>query len=120
MSFGASASYRSEPFALSLGVGPTVSVVDAETELNQRATWNAPGDPLDGQAIAGFAKEDSDSSTTVHAGVYLSLSAAYYFTEQLGLELRYRYDKVFNEVETDHAEFDLDGQSGEVRIVFRF
>ena len=120
LSFGVSVHQAMDRIGVFAGAGPTLTVVDAESERKQSAVWDAPTNPLDGQPVPGFARRHSDSQLALRAGAYGSVGARVDVTERMAVSVSYRYDKVFGDVDLDHVSFDLDGHSGEVRLIFAY
>lgn len=110
----------SDRFTVRAGVGPTLTIVDSESSLRQRATWNAPGNALDGNVVPGFASRESDRSFDYCAGGYAAMGIRCQLAAPVALELGCRYDEVVKDAHTRHAEFDLDGFSVDGRVVLRF
>jgi hypothetical protein len=98
-----------------LAAGGSINIADANSEVSEFAVYSA------GSAGGEFYRQSQeDGSTEVLLGVYGALGAQWWFSETIGVVLEGRYDEVFNEVETDYAEVDLDGFSGLGKILIRF
>ena len=80
---------------------------------------NWPAIPLTPDTGRDTVNNDDDE-LEFQIGGYLSLGALLDVTDRVSLAAEGRYDVVFDEAETDHASVDLDGFSGQLKILFSF
>lgn len=97
-------------------VGPSISLVDIDSEITESATYSAPGNP----GGNFYSQSQSDGGTDVLFGIYGAIGGQYWLNEQVGIVLEARYDEVFDKADTDFAELDLSGFSGMAKVIFRF
>ena len=95
--------------------GPTLNIVDMDSSVSETLNWSAPGD---NGTLAKERRRDSD--TDLIFGGYISAGAEYWFNEQFGLSIEGRYDAALDDAETSQASLDLDGFSGQAKLMMRF
>lgn len=114
---------------LTVALGPSLTIADAESSQTQQAAWQAqapanapppgfteiPGVPAD-----SYAEESSDSDTDFLLGAYAALGVNVDLSDSWSVGLECRYDYVDRDAGTDQAELDLSGASGIVRLAYKF
>ncbi len=104
-----------------IGAGPTLNIAMIETELEQTAVWDAPGNSMDGEMVPRFADTETESDVAVLGGVFGMIGTRIQLMEHLATDFGCRYNKVFGTAETDHAELDLGHIfEAELRLVLDF
>jgi opacity protein-like surface antigen len=94
-----------------IAAGPSISLADMESSSSA--------------AIAGLAHGSArnsarDNDIDYIFGVYASLGASYWITEQVGLSLELRYDEGFNNASTKFVSQNLDAFGGVLKCLVRF
>ncbi len=98
-------------FSLRCGTGPTLNLSRVETRLGAQTTVGG---------VAGASWKQTDADTDLAFGWYGRLGLEYQATERVSLGLDWRYDWVFQDVGTDQATIDLDGQSLAISLTVAF
>ena len=109
---GAGAEYNLSWFSVKLGLGPSVSLVDYDISAEQRVAY------VNGPQV--YRSTATDDGTEFKAGAYAGVSVRVPLTEAFSVELGGRYDWIPSEMDTDYAEIELTGFSGELKLVFSF
>ena len=118
LSLGVNGNMVSDRFTVNFSGGPTLNIANFETDIGQTTVWTAPNDPLDGTVVSSTG--DSDDELDLIIGLYGTVGIEFFFTERLGVSAEYRYDFLFDEVSTSHAEMDLGGYSGSLLFIYHF
>ncbi len=113
LSFGIKGDYQLGALSINLVAGPTVNIADFETSITQNVVFNTDG-------TIAYASNSSDNSQDIILGLFVAIGAEYSISEKVSLALDYRYDDVLEYLETDHAEMNLDGQSIQAKVTFKF
>lgn len=117
LAVGVSSNWKSDNLTLSLGVGPSLTIGDLDVERVQRYV-DGPGATVPGTLRFTATRTDGDDDFLF--GVYGGLGASYQISESIALSLQYRYDAVFSDLTTRIADIDLDGSSGQLKLVFSY
>ncbi len=99
---GVSASCDTGPVTLFVGGGPTLSVVDYDIDYS------------------AFDVQKNSDSTRLRAGMYAELGLEVPFSEKWAVGLSGRYDWIPVDVNTDLAELELSGFSGQLFVSYQF
>jgi len=97
--------------------GPTLTIVDVETFQRESAAWAAV--PLTNDT-GSYRLSHRDDDTDVVLGAYAAAGAEYRFGERLAVAAEFRYDATAGDPGTDHADMDLDGAGGQVKLTCDF
>jgi hypothetical protein len=117
LDFGLQVRLRGGPARMTLAVGPSLTIADADSSQTQQASWLAQGPGLPAGTYAGGSGDsDLDFLPGAYAGlgVILDLSASW----SIGVECRYDY--VDGDAGTDQVEMDLSSFSGLVRLAYQY
>jgi hypothetical protein len=103
----------SKMFDLVFSIGPTLTYVKSDMSRTEKATYNAGANTL-------YRKTENADRSDVHFGAYGSAGLSFQFSQALAVEAGARYDWVADEYDAGLAEVELDGVSGEVKMIFSF
>lgn len=106
---GVSGNLKKGRFGFSLGVGPTLSLADFDVEVVEVAT-----------GTGSYTRKQTDDETDLVFGIYLNVGISIDISDSIAIQVQYRFDEVFDEVDTSLAEVDIDGSSGQLNLIFGF
>ncbi|MBT3377920.1 MAG: hypothetical protein HN742_16845 [Lentisphaerae bacterium] len=99
---------------VSLSAGPTITLGDFSVSRTESAAFtDVANTPI-------YSNTLHDDGLEVVLGAYASVSVGLVFDEQLTLEAGARYDYGVSQLQTDLADLDLSGLSGELKLVFSY
>jgi len=106
-------------FSIYGAVGPTLNIADIETAQSLEATFfgpaNLPGNP------GNMRAEEDDDELDFAIGGYISLGGVIQIDERWAIGAEARYDALFgSDPGTSQAEIELDGLSGQLKVLFSF
>ena len=113
LSAGLRKAFEAGKVSLSLGAGPTLNIADFDTSVDQTVTWLDDGSEV-------YSAHDGDNALDVKVGLYAAAGVDCKLTDQCTASLQARYDTVFGNPETDHAEISLDGYTIQALIGWTF
>ncbi len=93
-----------------VSAGPSISLADMESSSYAIVS--------NGSSLASARGRDNDIDFVF--GMYASVGASYWITEQVGLSLEVRYDEGFKDADTKFVSQNLDAIGGMVKCLFRF
>lgn len=102
---------------VTLALGPTLSIVDAESSQTQQASWLAQGPGL---PAGSSNQKTSDSEFDYLFGAYGALGVTLDITKSWSIGVECRYDYVHDDAGTDQVKMDLSGFSGIARLAYQF
>ena len=112
-SLGLRGTYAIGPFQVAVAGGPTVSVADFSTSVEQMVAFADDG-------TTAYRSSQSDDTVDVLFGAYVGADVAWMFREGWAVRLGARWDEVFDEVETDQVSIDLSGMTASLALVWMF
>ena len=104
-------------FNITLALGPTLTIADAESSLSQQASWLAQGPGL---PASSYRRKNSDSDLEFLPGAYGAIGVIWDMSEAWSLGLECRYDYVSGDAGTDQVKMDLSSFSGIARLAYQF
>ncbi len=113
LGLGISGMYDVDDFSLFIGAGPTISLIDYEMYDEVTGYWK------DGSGTF-YSSQESEHSTKWRGGLYAEFGLLYAINETWGIGVAGRYDYIPVKVETEVAEIDLTGFSGQAFINYQF
>ena len=102
---------------VTLALGPTLSIVDAESSQTQQASWLAQGPGL---PAGSSNQKTSDSELDFLFGAYGALGVNLDITKSWSIGVECRYDYVHGDAGTDQVKMDLSSFSGIARLAYQF
>ena len=117
LGLGVAAERRVSALDLYATAGGTANLADFEMDITERTYWTAG--PNTGDLVYP-AQRYSDETTRLLFGAYVGLGASMGITDNIGVQLEWRYDYVFRDLDASAADMDLDGMSGVARLVYSF
>jgi hypothetical protein len=112
-SLGLRGTYTVGLFQVAVAGGPTLSVADFSTSVEQMVAFADDG-------TAAYRSSQSDDTVDVLFGAYVGADVAWMFREGWAVRLGARWDEVFDEVETDQVSIDLSGMTASLALVWMF
>lgn len=104
-----------------VGAGPTLNIAMLTTDCEQRATWQAPANPLDGTPVQGFADSESGSEYAILPGAFGAVGLRLQLATHLALDAGLTYDWVFGEIEGEQASVNFaNAFNAQLRLIFDF
>lgn len=104
--------YTCKKLQLKMSAGPTLTLVDAD--VSRRTTAGFTG------GTTFFNNKKNDDDFVVRGGAYALVGLQCDLGKSWGIGVAGRYDYVAVDVDTDIADFDLDGFSGQLYLDFEF
>jgi opacity protein-like surface antigen len=117
LDFGLQARVKGGPAKLTLALGPTLTIADADSKQSQQASWLAQGPGL---PAGTYARKASDSEVDFLPGAYAALGVSVDVSTSWSIGVECRYDYVDGDAGTDQVKMDLSSFSGVVRLAYQF
>lgn len=102
---------------VTIALGPTLSIADAESSQSQYASWRAQGPGL---PASSATHKTSDSDLEFLFGAYGAVGLTWDITKSLSIGVECRYDYVSDDAGTDQVKMDLSSVSGILRLAYQF
>ncbi len=110
ISLGLGGALEQGKFKAAGGVGSTVNIADADASFSHTTL-------IGGDSITGAVK---DGNTSIAFGFYAQIGLAYHLSDSIDIGANARYDIVSSDASTDLASANLDGESFDLGLNFRF
>jgi opacity protein-like surface antigen len=123
LGLGISGLIKDEKMGFVFGAGPSVTYAELDVKKIETVTWGAaPAVTAAGVAPGTniYTARRGTSDRDYVFGFYLNMGVQYDLTERIALGLTYRFDYTIDEATTDLANVDLEGSSGELKLIYSF
>lgn len=99
---------------LTFGLGPSISIVNANIDRKAEASWVSNGNSF------FMRNDDTDNKDSIRVGTYTEAGLEWNYSDKVAIGINGRYDWIPNDLNTDYANFKLSGFSSTLFLSLSF